>query len=171
MPPQYLSVYAPPAQKTANASSGGYAVWLYIYGGDFSLGGANDRQLFGDRTVKEVGDVVVVVPNWRQGLFGGLGGAELQKLSSDGSTGNWGHKDQRMAMKWVQANIKAFGGDPTRVFVFGESCGACAVSAHLTSPKSWGLFSRAGIQSGSFTRWGYKTMEQAQGNFDYFATL
>lgn len=71
----------------------------------------------------------------------------------DGMTGHYGQTDQRLAMEWVKANIAAFGGDPHRVMIFGQSSGAGSVSTHLVTPKSWGLFHAAGMASGAFGTW------------------
>jgi hypothetical protein len=71
----------------------------------------------------------------------------------DGMTGHYGQTDQRLAMEWVKANIAAFGGDPQRVMIFGQSSGAGSVSTHLVTPKSWGLFHAAGMASGAFGTW------------------
>jgi carboxylesterase type B len=62
-------------------------------------------------------------------------------------------QDQRMAMQWLQKNAAAFGGDPTRVTIFGESAGAGSVSNHLLSPRSKGLFHRAIAESGPIAQW------------------
>jgi para-nitrobenzyl esterase len=67
--------------------------------------------------------------------------------------GNYGHQDQRMAMKWVYENIANFGGDTNRILIFGESAGGGSTSAHLTNPKSWPYYSRAIIESGAWADW------------------
>ena len=102
----YLNVYAPRVRVPRRK----YPVWVFLYGGDYSVGGPNDLQMFvlpslqpanetltasirlhryAQRTVAEVGDVVVVVPAWRQGIFGGMASEELRRVSSDNSTGNY----------------------------------------------------------------------------------
>ena len=86
-------------------------------------------------------------------MFGYLGAEELRSRTSDGSTGNYGQADQRQAMRWVQQNIAAFGGDKERVMIFGQSSGAGSVSTHLVAPQSFGLFSVAGMSSGAFGTW------------------
>ncbi len=120
----------------------------------------------GSNVVKQT-NVIVVAINYRLGAFGWLGHASLR--AADGSTGNWGLQDQRLAMEWVkvslsckidlcfivfycftwssayalQDNIRAFGGDPSRVTIFGESAGSGSVAVHLVSPLSQSLFSAA----------------------------
>ena len=64
--------------------------------------------------------------------------------------GNYGIQDQRAALSWVQANIAAFGGDPARVLLAGQSSGGVSVYHHLARPKSWGLFARAVAESGGY---------------------
>jgi carboxylesterase type B len=82
-----------------------------------------------------------------------LGADELRYRTVDNSTGNYGQADQREAMRWVQANIGAFGGDRNKVMVLGQSSGAGSVSTHLVTPASWGLFHVAAMISGAFGTW------------------
>ena len=82
-----------------------------------------------------------------------LGADELRYRTVDNSTGNFGQADQREAMRWVQANIGAFGGDRNKVMVLGQSSGAGSVSTHLVTPASWGLFHVAAMISGAFGTW------------------
>lgn len=86
----------------------------------------------------------------RLGVFGFLSGTELQEPGEDASTGNYGILDQRAAMKWTHDNIRAFGGDPSRVLIVGQSAGADSVAQHLVRPASWPYFSAAGMESGAF---------------------
>eukprot|EP00929_Paragymnodinium_shiwhaense_P037351 TRINITY_DN19915_c0_g2_i1.p1 TRINITY_DN19915_c0_g2~~TRINITY_DN19915_c0_g2_i1.p1 ORF type:complete len:563 (+),score=55.45 TRINITY_DN19915_c0_g2_i1:142-1830(+) len=142
----YLNVFAP-ARKTSIA----LPVMFWIHGGGFGAGGANVSVLNGTWDMTASGEeLIIVTTNYRLGIFGFLAAEELRSRDPLGGTGNYGILDQRMAMQWVQANIHAFGGDPKRVFIVGQSAGACSVSHHLVRPASWGLFSRAGLESGAF---------------------
>jgi len=93
---------------------------------------------------------VVVTFNYRLGPFGFLAHPELTKESDRRASGNYGLMDQVAALEWVQRNIAAFGGDPKRVTVFGESAGAISIADLLASPQSKGLFIRAIAESGAW---------------------
>ncbi|HEU5265450.1 MAG TPA: carboxylesterase family protein, partial [Jatrophihabitans sp.] len=117
-------------------------VYVFIHGGGLVNGSSN--QASGGK-IARLTNAIVVSMNYRLGVFGFLG---LPGMSAAG-TGNFGFLDQQFALQWVQRNIAAFGGDPARVTVGGESAGAFSVCAHLTAPGSRGLFARAMMQSGS----------------------
>lgn len=147
--------------------SRGLPVMVWFHGGGFSVGaGAPYRS---DALVHaSKGAVIVVTVNFRLGVFGFLGSAELQARGRvDGeqhlaSTGNYGIEDQRLALKWVREHIGAFGGDPRAVTIFGESSGGGSVLQHLVQPASAGLFHRAIIQSGTAYMGGKKTLADAE---------
>ena len=111
-------------------------VWLHGGGGTNGAG-----SLFDPRRLVVEGDVVVVTPSYRLGIFGAFGLPGLE------GSGTFGLQDQRAALEWVQRNIAAFGGDPDNVTLFGHSYGAYSTAAHLISPGSSGLFHRAAMQS------------------------
>nr|KAG5686968.1 hypothetical protein BaRGS_022969 [Batillaria attramentaria] len=90
-----------------------------------------------------LGDVVVVAINYRLGMLGWM------STLDDVSPGNYGQWDQRQALLWVRDNIAAFGGDPGKVTIFGESAGGYSVGLHALSPLNMGLFQRAVMQSGT----------------------
>jgi hypothetical protein len=90
----------------------------------------------------------VVSANYRLGFLGFAALDALQAEDPNGSTGNAAMQDQRAALQWVQANIAAFGGDPKRVTIFGESAGGFSVCYHMVSPASAGLFHAAIMESG-----------------------
>lgn len=141
----YLNVYAPTTQVEPAP------VLFWIHGGGYIGGGGNETRLNGTWDVALLqGQLLAVTINYRLGAFGFLAADELRARDSSGGTGNYGILDQRLAMHWVQDNIQRFGGDPGRVFIVGQSAGANSVSQHLTRPKSWGLFSSAGLESGAF---------------------
>ncbi|MBM4376674.1 MAG: carboxylesterase family protein [Deltaproteobacteria bacterium] len=117
-------------------------VLFWIHGGAFIGGSSNLYRL--DRLASK-GRIVVVSVNYRLGVFGFM---PHPVLETDGSSGNLGLADQREAMRWVQRNIAAFGGDPTKVTIAGESAGGGSVCAHLAAPELVeGLFDQAIAQS------------------------
>lgn len=123
-------------------TGGSLPVMVWIPGGAFVFG-AGQFQLYNGSRLAANGNVVVVNVTYRIGVFGGL---DLSSLG-DGFDDNLALRDQIAALRWIQENIAAFGGDPDRVTVFGESAGATSVLALLASPAADGLFSRAIAQS------------------------
>jgi para-nitrobenzyl esterase len=119
-------------------------VLVYVYGGGFSSG-SGDVPVYDGAPLAEKG-LVVVNMNYRVGALGFLAHPELTKES--GASGNYGLLDQVAALRWVHDNIAAFGGDPRRVMLAGQSAGAISVFLHTVSPMSKGLFHRAAIESG-----------------------
>jgi para-nitrobenzyl esterase len=88
--------------------------------------------------------------NYRLGIFGFFAHPELTKESDRKASGNYGLLDQTAALAWVRDNIAAFGGDPGKVTIFGESAGSLSVRAQMASPVARGLFHRAIGESGAF---------------------
>ena len=123
-------------------TSASLPVMVWIPGGAFVYG-AGQFQLYNGSRLAANGNVVVVNVTYRIGVFGGF---ELSDLG-DGFDDNLALRDQMAALRWIRENIAAFGGDPDRVTVFGESAGATSVLALLASPAANGLFSRAIAQS------------------------
>ena len=123
-------------------TSASLPVMVWIPGGAFVYG-AGQFQLYNGSRLASNGNVVVVNVTYRIGVFGGF---ELSDLG-DGFDDNLALRDQMAALRWIRDHIAAFGGDPTRVTVFGESAGATSVLALLASPAANGLFSRAIAQS------------------------
>ncbi|MCW4114422.1 carboxylesterase family protein [Aurantimonas sp. MSK8Z-1] len=119
-------------------------VLVFVHGGGFVLG-AGAQYPGGDLARR--GDVVVVTLNYRLGLIGFNGFAELYP-DDERFVPNAGLLDQRLALEWVRDNIEAFGGDPGAVTLMGESAGAASVGFHLLHRPSWPLFHRAILQSG-----------------------
>ena len=124
-------------------------VLVFVHGGAFKAG-ASSRPIYDGRALAELGAVVVTL-NYRIGILGFMAHPALAAESAEDASGNYGLLDQRAALAWVQDNIAAFGGDPSRVLLFGQSAGAYSVCAHLASPLSRGLFSRAMLLSGACT--------------------
>lgn len=144
----YLNVYAP---ATTAGNSDALPVMVYFHAGEFLYGSSNDLE--NDWPYFAKGQVLLVTANVRLGL---LGFAALDSLRdrdpSRGSTGNYGMQDQRAVLAWIQVCIAAFGGDPRRVTIFGESSGGTSVAYHLVNKASWGLFHRAILESPGLTQ-------------------
>uniref|UniRef100_A0A8D8PL90 Carboxylic ester hydrolase n=3 Tax=Cacopsylla melanoneura TaxID=428564 RepID=A0A8D8PL90_9HEMI len=139
-------------------------VMVWIYGGGFQMGGS-DSETYGPHYFMDR-EVVFVSFNYRLGTFGFL------SFEDPNLSGNFGLKDQQLALQWVKENIEAFGGDPDSITIFGESAGAASVHYHLVSPKSQGLFHRAIMQSGStFCPWAMIPSGIAKQRAEAFATL
>ena len=134
----YLNVW------TAARSNERRPVLVYVYGGGFSSG-SGDVPVYDGAPLAERG-LVVVNMNYRVGALGFLAHPEL--TAEHGASGNYGLLDQVAALEWVRQNIGAFGGDPSRVTVAGQSAGAMSVYLLTASPMARGLFQRAVIQSG-----------------------
>jgi para-nitrobenzyl esterase len=120
-------------------------VYVFIHGGAYATGSGSELVFDGTHMARK--NVVVVTINYRLGAFGFLATNGLFEESK--TAGNFGLLDQIMALKWVKVNISAFGGDPKRVTVGGESAGAFSVTALMLSPKAEGLFHQAIVESGS----------------------
>jgi para-nitrobenzyl esterase len=121
-------------------------VFFYIYGGGFSEGSGAVPVYDGEGLARK--GLVVVTANYRVGVLGFLAHPELSKESNFKVSGNYGLLDQIAALHWVQDNIAAFGGDPRRVTIAGQSAGGMSVHSLVASPLAKGLFHRAIVQSG-----------------------
>ena len=137
----YLNVWSPPGAKK------GLPVLVYFYGGGFVAGDGSEARYDGESMAEK--GIVAVTVNYRLGVFGFLAHPELTKESPHHSSGNYGVMDQNAALRWVQQNIAAFGGDPKRVTIAGESAGSVSVSAQMASPLSKNLIAGAIGESGS----------------------
>lgn len=138
-----LNVWAPERLATPAPP-----VLVWIHGGAFVLGSNRDLMYDGQVLAEMTGAVVVNI-NYRLGAFGYLALSELEaEDSAHPSTGVYGLEDQRAALEWVKNNIAAFGGDPNRVMLFGESAGGISTCMQMVSPQSKGLFQSAVIESG-----------------------
>ena len=138
----FINVLTPrlPVQNLGRAtpSSSLLPVMVFVHGGGFVIGSGNENP---ERLVKK--GVIGVTFNYRLGAYGFL------NLGNPFISGNQGLKDQLMAFLWVQRNIQDFGGDPTKVTIFGESAGGASVHLHQLSPLGRGLYRGIIVQSGS----------------------
>jgi para-nitrobenzyl esterase len=121
-------------------------VMVWIHGGALTRGAGSIPTYDGEALAKK--GVVLVTVNYRLGIFGFFAHPELTKESDRNSSGNYGLLDQIAALEWVQKNIAAFGGDPKRVTIFGESAGSWSVNYLMASPLAKGLFQRVIGESG-----------------------
>ena len=135
-----ISLWTTPNDRQAHRP-----VMVFIYGGAF-IGGSSAYPLYDGAGLAREG-VVVVSFNYRVGIFGFLAHPELSGESPQHASGNYGLLDQIAALQWVKANIVAFGGDSSRITVFGESAGAVSIAVLMTSPLAKGLFEQAILQS------------------------
>lgn len=137
----YLNVWSP-----ATSSNEHLPVLVWIYGGGFNAGATSDINYSGEKLAKK--GVVFVSIAYRVGQLGFLAHPELSAENPNHASGNYGLLDMIAGLKWVQKNIAAFGGDPNKVTIFGESAGGIAVSMLCASPLAKGLFRGAISQSG-----------------------
>ncbi|XP_022701453.1 uncharacterized protein LOC111267456 isoform X2 [Varroa jacobsoni] len=139
----YLNIWSPFCDGSKKCRS--RPVVVYIHGGGFVYGGVN-WPIFDGAELAGKGDIVVVTVNYRLGALGFL------YIPSNGGRperANMGLYDQHLALRWVKSNIKAFGGDHSKITVMGQDAGAASVGYHILTPRSTGLFKRAVMQSGS----------------------
>ncbi|XP_058461354.1 juvenile hormone esterase-like [Malaya genurostris] len=134
----YLNVYRPKDRNTTKA----FPVMVYIHGGGFFAGSASPS-VVGPEYIMDAKRTILVTLQYRLGVFGFFS-------TGDGmAPGNFGLKDQVMALQWVKKNIAEFGGNPELVTIFGQSAGGASVHMHMMSPMSEGLFSRVIMMSGN----------------------
>ena len=138
----YLNIWTP-----TNSPKAGLPVLVYFYGGGYQAGDGSELRYDGESMAQR--GIVSVTVNYRLNIFGFFAHPELTKESPDHASGNYGLLDQNAALRWVQKNIKAFGGNPKKVTIAGESAGSFSVSAQMASPLSKRLFARAIGESGS----------------------
>ncbi|KAF4114920.1 crystal protein [Onychostoma macrolepis] len=143
----YLNVFVPLSVDLAAPLLTPLPVMLWIHGGDFIAGSAS-KPLYDGRYISNFTQTLVVSVAYRLGAFGFLVSGKDPRTSA---AGNYGILDQQAALLWVQQNIAVFGGDPTRVTLFGESAGAQSVSLHLMIQSSKPLFRQAVFQSLPFS--------------------
>jgi para-nitrobenzyl esterase len=139
----YLNIWSP-SLGTAGPRR---PVLVWIHGGGFFAGFGGEERHNGTRLAQK--GAVVVTVNYRLGPLGFLAHPALTAESAHHSSGNYGLLDQIAALQWVKRNIAQFGGDPSRVAIFGESAGGVSVGSLIASPLAKGLFSRAILESGT----------------------
>ena len=137
----YLNVWTP-----AKSAGDRIPVLVWIYGGGFSAGATSERNYSGEKLAGK--GVVLVSIAYRVGQLGFLAHPELSAETTNHVSGNYGLLDMIAGLQWIQKNIAAFGGDPGKVTIFGESAGGIAVSMLCASPLAKGLFQGAISQSG-----------------------
>ena len=138
----YLNVWTP-----ARSANERLPVLVYFYGGGFIAGDGSEPRYDGAAMARK--GIVTLTVNYRLGVFGFFAHPELTKESPQRASGNQGFLDQTAALRWVQTNIAAFGGDPRKVTIAGESAGSISVSALMASPLSKSLIAGAIGESGA----------------------
>jgi len=124
-------------------------VMVWFYGGAYAEGG--NSMPFADGSKLAAKGAIIVAVNYRVGAFGFLSHPDATKMSGHNASGNQALSDGVAALKWVKANIAAFGGDPNNVTIFGQSAGACITAALTGSPQAKGLFHKNISQSGAWS--------------------
>lgn len=156
----YLNVWTP-----AQSSEERLPVLFWIHGGAFMTGYGHSSHFGGERFCRQ--GIILVTINYRLNIFGWMTHPELSQENENGISGNYGLLDQLYALEWVKRNIHAFGGDPNRITVAGQSAGAMSVNCLLHTPAAKGNFCGAIMQSGGgllgfpdMTH--YRTLEESQ---------
>lgn len=152
----YLNIWAP-----AEKSVSGYPVLIYFNGGGLMAGSGSEPRYAGD-SLAHYG-VISITANYREGIFGFFAHPELSAESNYHASGNYGFLDQIAAIKWVHENIAAFGGDPSKITIAGESAGSFSVSALMTSPLVIGKIAGAIGSSGAELKpYASKSLKEAE---------
>lgn len=138
----YLNIWTP--TKTMKEH---LPVLIYFNGGGLMAGSGSEPRYAGDAMARK--GIISITANYREGIFGFFAHPQLSKETSYKGSGNYGFMDQVAAIQWVKDNIEAFGGDPNRITIVGESAGSMSVSALMASPLCQGLFAQAMGSSGS----------------------
>lgn len=136
-----LNIWVPKSVLSGETEPAAVALW--IHGGAYSAGWSFEPEMDGEAWAER--GVILVTANYRLGIFGYLSHPWL--TAESGTSGNYGLMDQIAALKWVRNNISAFGGDPERIMIFGQSAGGGSIRCMTISPESKGLFSSAIVMS------------------------
>ncbi|XP_043262699.1 venom carboxylesterase-6-like [Colletes gigas] len=160
----YLNVYTPKLPKEDDGVKGGYPVMIWLHGCGW-ICGAGHSDFYSPKFLLDH-DVILVTANYRLGPLGFLSTEDTV------CPGNNGLKDQAQSIRWVHENIAAFGGDPNRVTIFGESAGGASVHYHMMSNLTKGMFHRAISQSGNgYCPWAVMRPGAAKKNAEKVADL
>jgi para-nitrobenzyl esterase len=151
----YLNIWS--ASKTGKDK---LPVLVYFYGGGFLAGDGSEPRYDGESLARR--GIVSITVNYRLGVFGFFAHAELTKESPHHASGNYGLLDQSAALQWVQKNIAAFGGDPKKITIAGESAGSFSVCAQMASPLSKNIIAGAIGESGSLLGNATATLQDAE---------
>lgn len=158
----FLNVFTPKLKFDNSNNETLLPVIVYFHGGGFHVG-SSALKYYGPHYIMDK-DVVFVTLNYRLGLLGFL------STGDEVAPGNFGLKDQQLALKWLQTNIHHFGGNPSRVTIFGESAGGASVSFHALSDKSVGLFHQYIAHSGNaLVPWGFIERNDMKSNTNLVA--
>ncbi|ORY65537.1 Carboxylesterase [Pseudomassariella vexata] len=142
-----LNVWTPTYNDTSDLASKQLPVYVWLFGGRFSIGSGDVKTYDGSGLA--VKDIIVVTLNYRLGAFGFLAHPELSAESGHNSSGNYGLLDQQFALRWVQDNIANFGGNPNQVVVGGQSAGSASSLAVMYSSLTTGLINGVIAESGA----------------------
>ncbi|MCR2806813.1 carboxylesterase/lipase family protein [Paenibacillus soyae] len=140
----YLNIWTPAKHVGENLP-----VYVWYFGGGLQVGHTAEMEFDGERIARR--GIVVVTINYRLNVFGFLCHPEITAEAPE-APANFGHLDQQAATRWVKRNIAAFGGDPNNMTIGGQSAGGGSVMSQLASPQNEGLFQKAIVQSGIFTK-------------------
>ncbi|KAL3458260.1 Alpha/Beta hydrolase protein [Aspergillus heterothallicus] len=157
--------------RSAPANGTLLPVMVFIHGGAFTYS-MNASPIYDSRLLAWTSSAlstptIIVTVNYRLGVYGFLAGHDIKAYNAahgESGTGNYGIWDQVLALRWVKSHIQAFGGDPERVTLFGQSAGAVSVHCHLLRNEA--LFSSAILQSGLLRLCGVKSVDEYQGAFE-----
>jgi para-nitrobenzyl esterase len=138
----YLNIWLP----AGGGKDAKLPVMVWVHGGGFVGGSSADRSSWGEQFARQ--QVILITFNYRLGRLGHFAFPALSDEYPEEPKGSYAYMDQIAALEWVRDNISAFGGDPGKVTVFGESAGGVSVHSLLSIPAAKGLFHRAIIESG-----------------------
>ncbi|KAL4876813.1 Alpha/Beta hydrolase protein [Aspergillus karnatakaensis] len=160
-----------PRSPDASKSNGLLPVMVFIHGGAFTYSMNSspvyDGRILASKSSDISSPTIIVTMNYRLGVYGFLAGYDIREYNAangEEGTGNYGIWDQVLALRWIQKHIAAFGGDPDRVTLFGQSAGAVSVHCHLLRNEA--LFSSAILQSGLIRLCGVKSIDEYQACYE-----